>query len=220
MINDYPVIKTKRKSLGISIKYDGSVIIRAPLKVSRSTINKFIDKHRSWIEAKLSKINAVKTQQASENLFYYLGQRYPLNETQEKIDLIKFDGTQLLIQAGQASQTETILSKWYRLQARQLIEPLIQEYAYNFGFRYSALKITAAKNRWGSCSNRGSICFSYRIAMLPIEVISYIAAHELAHLKHLNHSSAFWREVEYLYPNYKTAYSWLNKHKYLLAVCS
>lgn len=62
------------------------------------------------------------------------------------------------------------------------------------------------------------VVFSYRIAMLPKDIIQYIVAHELAHLKHFNHSKDFWLQVEQLLPDYKIALAWLKKHEPALAV--
>ncbi len=216
--NNYQIIKSKRRSLGIMVKFDGSVIVRVPLQTPSVEINKFLYEHKDWINAKLASFKIAHENKAKNNLYYYLGEQYLVNECDLDGDLVSFNGQELLIQSGFTNQTKTILIQWYTLQAKELAEPIIHEYSSKLGLIYSRVKITSAKNRWGSCNSYGTICFSYRIAMLPLSVIKYIVVHELAHLKHLNHSQAFWQLVEQIYPNYKSAHDWLKQHKYNLAV--
>ncbi len=215
-LNNYQIIKSKRKSLGIRIKLDGSVIIRVPLKKSALEINQFVDKYQSWIETKLAHVQIAQAQKVETNLYYYLGEQYPVQEA-DCADLVQFSEQKLLIRVGCINQAENLLIPWYRLQTKQLVAPIVEEYAKQFGLVYTTLKITLAKTRWGSCNSRGTLCFSYRLAMLPLYVIKYIVAHELAHLKHLNHAPAFWCLVGQIYPDYKAAQAWLKTHKYVLA---
>lgn len=228
MLSSYQLIRSKRKSLGISIKPDGSVIVRVPLRTALATINRFVARYQDWINSKLLLINAVKATQIAELLLYYLGQRYPLKECGDgafavdvpagvAVSKIEFDGNCFLIKAGYMNQVDIIIQQWYYAQAQRLIAPIIQEYSQRFGLYASKIKITSAKTRWGSCNRLGTVCFSYRITMLPITVIHYIVAHELAHLKHLNHSKLFWQQVAHMYPEYKSAQSWLKEHRYMLA---
>ncbi len=213
----YQVIESKRKSLGISIKLDGSVTVRVPLKTPKYKVEQFLNKYQGWINTKLTKINLARKKQAQSNLFYWLGEQYPLKETALGTEIICFNGKEFLVQSNFTHQISIFLAKWYSCQAKQLIEPIIENYAKIFKLKYVSVRITSAKNRWGSCSSNGRICFSYRIAMLPIEVIKYIVAHELAHLVHLDHSLDFWQYVEQLYPDYKLAHKWLKEQKYILA---
>ena len=71
------------------------------------------------------------------------------------------------------------------------------------------VRITSAKTRWGSCSAKGTISFSYKLVAAPEQTINYVIAHEIAHLVHMNHSKNFWQLVEQLYPNYKQHQKWL-----------
>ena len=65
------------------------------------------------------------------------------------------------------------------------------------------------QNRWASCSNKGNVNFHWKCAMAPIDVLSYIVVHELAHLIHPNHTTAFWNEIDKVYPNYDKQVQWL-----------
>ncbi len=205
---DYQLVKSKRKSIAIQVKFNGAVIVRAPLKISKLEIEQFIYKHKEWIQERVSLTN---TAAVNSRHYYYLGKPYTLRPD-ESIAGITFEGNFLVTNFN----AEQIIA-WYYGQARILVQPFIAEYMQIFHLTPSAIKINAARKRWGSCSVQGNISFSYRIAMLPESVIQYIVAHELAHLKHHNHSPAFWKLVEQLYPEYKAAHQWLKQHQYAIA---
>ena len=79
---------------------------------------------------------------------------------------------------------------------------LVEAYAVRYGFSYTALRISSARGRWGSCSAVGHLSFSFRIALLSEEEARYIAVHELCHTRHMDHSAAFWTEVRAILPDY------------------
>lgn len=87
--------------------------------------------------------------------------------------------------------------------AADRLPPRVNYWAAKMGLSPASVKITSAKSRFGSCSSRGSICFSCFLMLYPDEAIDYVIVHELAHLKHLNHSPAFYRLVERYLPDYK-----------------
>lgn len=215
-MNNYQLIKSKRKTLGISIKPDGTVIIRAPLKARETAISQFVIKYQSWIDKKLAQIKQrLQAKSADNKSLYFLGQEYPIKACNIE-SYVGFNGTNILLNAGLIDRIPQILPEWYKIKARELVEPILQEYVQKFKLKYAKLKITQAKTRWGSCSSNGTICFSYKIAMLPINVINYIVVHELAHLKHFNHGMEFWQQVELMYPEYKDATSWLKANRHTI----
>jgi predicted metal-dependent hydrolase len=92
------------------------------------------------------------------------------------------------------------------------------EYAKQHGFVYSKIGITGARTRWGSCSAKGSLNFSWRLIMAPLEIIDYVIIHELVHLRYHNHSRAFWKGVADILPDYRARKAWLtqNSHRFTL----
>jgi predicted metal-dependent hydrolase len=91
----------------------------------------------------------------------------------------------------------------YKKKARDYLPARTLEIAKTIGVKPSAIKINGAKRRWGSCSSKGSINFSWRLMMAGDDVIDYVITHELAHLLELNHSPKFWSVVERALPDYK-----------------
>ncbi len=91
----------------------------------------------------------------------------------------------------------------YKEQTRKLIAERLVFWNQFYGFTYNKVFIKNQKTRWGSCSKKGNLNFSYRIIFLPQELVDYIVVHELCHLGEFNHSSKFWVLVTKTIPNYK-----------------
>lgn len=88
-------------------------------------------------------------------------------------------------------------------QAAAVIPPRVAYYARLMGLHPASVKITAARKRFGSCSGRNGLCFSYQLMMYPPEAVDYVVVHELAHIVHKNHSDAFYRLIEQYLPDYR-----------------
>lgn len=87
--------------------------------------------------------------------------------------------------------------------AKEYLPKAVEYYGNLMGLKPTSIKITSAKGRFGSCSGKNGICFSYRLMMYEKEAIDYVVVHELAHIKHHNHSASFWKLVEKYMPDYK-----------------
>jgi len=94
-------------------------------------------------------------------------------------------------------------------KAKPLIVQRAAHYAPIVGVSYGRITIRAQRTRWGSCSSKGNLNFNCLLALVPPEVLDYVVVHELCHRKHLNHSPAFWREVEAVLPDYEIHRKWL-----------
>ena len=90
-----------------------------------------------------------------------------------------------------------------RERARKLLTAKTEHYSKIMGLKYGRITITGAKTRFGSCSSRGNISYSYRLLFYPDEAIDYVVVHELAHLLEMNHSAKFYKIVEKILPDYK-----------------
>ncbi len=90
--------------------------------------------------------------------------------------------------------------------------------AAQHGFEYQRIRITSARTRWGSCSSRGTLSFTWRLVMASEDVIDYVIVHELVHLRIHNHSREFWTQVGLLMPDYKEKRLWLKKNASVLTL--
>lgn len=120
------------------------------------------------------------------------------------------------IEKQQAKKQDSILDPSkiaeYKKLAKETIPPRVQEFAKEYGFSYNTVKITSATTRWGSCTSKKTLNFTYRLALAPQEVIDYVIVHELCHLRQMNHSSKFWDEVRAIMPEYKKQEKWLKEN--------
>lgn len=107
------------------------------------------------------------------------------------------------------SEVAKHLELWLREKAKEAIADRTMEYSEIIGVSYNNIRIKDTKSRWGSCSGRGNLNFSWRIIMTPAIVMDYIIIHELCHLRHLNHSKEYWKTVEQYMPDYRRHKEWL-----------
>ena len=160
---EFEIIRSKRRTLCLQVKRDGSVLVRAPLHTSEKVIKDFVFSHTEWIKKKQE---LVKNAHIPED----------------------FDKNQVKI---------------LKERAKNIIEPILEKYSILMGVSYEKVSINSAKTRFGSCSSRKTLNFSYRLALYPYEAIEYVCVHELAHLTEMNHSKKFWAIVEKYLPDYK-----------------
>ena len=106
--------------------------------------------------------------------------------------------------------------KYFAKKAKKIIPPKVAFYAKQLGVEYGRIAIRAQRTRWGSCSGLGNLNFNCLLMMVPEEVLDYVIVHELCHLKEMNHSKAFWREVEQAMPDYRERKLWLKEYGSIL----
>lgn len=209
------ITRSKRKTLAIIVKQDGSVIVRAPLRTAENAIWEFVEQHRSWIEKKRTELRSADVASPKQyhpgEMFMFLGELHPLEVVKRQRQPLVLDGSFKLSESASA-HAERVFEHWYREQARQIIQERVEVYAKQYGFQYQRIKIMSARTRWGSCSRSDSLNFSWRLIMAPLAQVDYVAVHELAHTIHHNHSSRFWKKVETVMPDFKERQKWLKKH--------
>jgi predicted metal-dependent hydrolase len=88
-------------------------------------------------------------------------------------------------------------------KARMMIEKILNLYSNYYGFKYTGFSVRNQSSRWGSCSSKAHLNFNYKLLFLPLRLAEYVVVHELCHLKEMNHSERFWKEVARIFPNYK-----------------
>src|SRR3989338_10869369 len=111
-----------------------------------------------------------------------------------------------------------ILTAWYKEKAYQKISERAGWYSSLCGLKYNKVKISDAQKRWGSCSAKGNLNFSWRLIMAPLRVIDYVVVHDLAHLEEKNHSKTFWNKVKIMQPDYEQHKDWLKENRHLLDI--
>ncbi len=114
--------------------------------------------------------------------------------------------------AGQHEHAPRRLQDWLTAQARKDLSDRVAHHAKVLGLRPRRISVRDQTSRWGSCSSTGQLCFSWRLVLAPSHVLDYVAAHEVAHLKEMNHSARFWALVARTFPDMNRSKMWLNAH--------
>lgn len=216
----YELILSNRKTMAIVVKKDGTVVVKAPLHTKVTRINAFVNAHADWIKAKQSeladKFSKYEPIQLENNeIVYYMGN--PLYIKRIKARSIDMEEDTGILYIPLTASPDTLIS-WYKKQALPVITDLVEEYARLMGLegKYSSVKLSIAKSKWGSCSYDNKLLFSWRLIMCPTEVIEYVVVHELAHIIEKNHSKAFWNEVKKVLPDYREHRKWLKDNSGLM----
>jgi predicted metal-dependent hydrolase len=206
------IIRSKRKTIAIIVQRDGTVVVRAPLKAPEALIRQFVESKSGWINAKKAQAMkhpplAARQFKAGEK-FPFLGQAYPLSVVKGQKAALKFENGFFLNERF-LPNAQPVFEKWYKSAALRVLTARVNALATQHGFRYGKIRITSARTRWGSCSAKGTLSFTWRLVLAPMEVVDYVVVHELAHLQVKNHSKTFWAAVAALMPDYKRRMAWL-----------
>jgi predicted metal-dependent hydrolase len=213
MIEIHRLVRSKRRTLALVVETDGTLTVRAPLRMKEADIWRFIEAKSGWIKRKQAKvrIEAINPRQYVDGeTFWYLGKKIPLRLVPRHRPALVMDGVFKLAKPAQP-EAESAFVAWYKRQARAVVAERVEFFAQKYGFKVKKLRISSARTRWGSCSHKGTLSFTWRLVMAPPDVIDYVVVHELCHLKEMNHSRAFWAQVEVILPDYKRRRTWLKK---------
>jgi predicted metal-dependent hydrolase len=214
------VIRSNRKTIAIVIQKDGKVQVRAPRNASNQQIKKFVFSKEEWIQTQQQKIQkrfvpSHKYEQGE--LFQYLGRKYSLEFSNKSKTLLTLGDTFVLNKVN-IVEAEMVFTKWYREKSREVFTDRANFLAVQHSYQFNKIRISSARTRWASCSPSGTLSFTWRLVMAPLEIIDYVIIHELVHLKIKNHSSSFWVKVHELEPDYKRKRKWLRDHGHLLTL--
>ena len=176
----YQIIRSRRKTVSLEIKPDGTILVRAPLGVLESRIQKFVEEKQEWILKNLAKIQK-------------------RDEQREQITRLS------------ALERQHLQNK-----AGVVIPRRVSYFAEKIGVSYGKITLRQQKTRWGSCAVNGNLNFNWLLILAPPQVLDYVVVHELCHRIEMNHSRAFWEEVEAVLPDYRERQRWLKDNGWRL----
>jgi len=213
----------RRRTLTITVHPDNRVVVSAPTTYPRKKILQFVEKKSDWVR-KVLQANLQKARQSqgrkfqTGEKFLYLGREYVLRLELGTPSPIVLENGHILVRlpaAGQAAEPSAVrkhLLNWYMARALVKVKEKVPVYSDLLGVKPRLVIIKSLKSRWGSCSVHGRISLAWNIIMAPEEVLDYLIVHELCHLVHHDHSSAYWRLVESVLPNHRERRLWLRNH--------
>ena len=200
----YTLIRSRRKTIAIYIRPGGHVEVRAPLRTPVREIEAFVRAKARWIEGK-RRLVLERGEIHRRTLDYgcpvpVLSEEWAVCPGKTGYDL---PGKRFFIPGGlEPSEVKEACARVYRKLARDILPEKIERFAARMGVKPTGLGITSAQTRWGSCSGKGRLNFSWRLMMAPEEAVDYVVVHELAHLREMNHSPRFWAVVAAVLPDY------------------
>jgi predicted metal-dependent hydrolase len=214
MIQIDKLVRSKRKTLSLIVETDGTLTVRAPLRMKEADIWRFIEGKSVWIERKQSlagKAGLVPRQYVDGERFLYLGKEIRLRLVPDGKPALVMDRVFKLARSAQP-RAASVFEAWYKKQARAVLAERVKFFAHKHDFAVDKIRISSARTRWGSCSAKKTLSFTWRLVMAPLEVIDYVVVHELCHLRELNHSPSFWAQVEAILPDYRSRRKWLKQN--------
>jgi len=172
----YRIIRSKRRTMGIEVGLDGTVVARIPNRTAISEAQEFVEEKQEWI----------------------LKSRERMKDLREKKETMAWE------------DIRTEMGFWMKGKGGEMFREKVDRWAEIMDVDYRNLRIKDTRTRWGSCSNKKNINFCWKIFAMPEKIVDYLIVHELAHIKQMNHSSAFWAVVEQYIPDYRKRKKELN----------
>ncbi|WBU54626.1 M48 family metallopeptidase [Paracoccus sp. SCSIO 75233] len=185
----------------------GDVVLTMPPRMSLSEGRNFVASKEDWLRRTVSAMPG--PQIVAE------GARLPVGGTEVTLSVmplrqVRLEGDVLYVPQGRA--VGATVQAWLKHRAHAALREAVDRHAGHLGRQPRAMTLRDTRSRWGSCTADGRLMFSWRLAMAPYAVLDYVAAHEVAHLAHMDHSPRFWAQVEALMPGYGVHRHWLREN--------
>lgn len=215
----YPVLikrraNARRMTLRVS-QATGETTLTLPERADFAAGRSFAENHGGWIAARIAKRplavpfepgQLVPLRGVPHRIVHWSKARGVTQATQDK------DGAPIIAVAGEVAHVSRRVRDFLRRLALEDLEKAVRRHTAALGIPARKITIRDTTSRWGSCSSQGHLSFSWRLILAPASVLDYLAAHEVAHLKEMNHSHRFWALTHKLCPHTEQAEAWLKRH--------
>lgn len=215
----------RRKRLGLVLAESG-VEVRIPQRCAARHGHRFLQENIHWVRRQLLRASerAAEVPQyryGFDESFPWLGQKLPLARAARSAEAgVSTDAIRLYsrYRDPSADQLQAALHKLYQREALALLTEKSALYAERLDLRFSSVRVRRTRSKWGHCTIRGELQYNWLVCLAPEPVVDYLVAHEVCHLRHHNHSRAFWQLVESVCPRYRELRRWLrdNGHRLVL----
>lgn len=204
--------RARRLTLRIPVASEPPVLT-VPARTRPEAVQAFLESHRGWLADRLA--------DRPEPMPFREGAVVPVRGVDHLVvreaalrSRTRFadadDGPQIIV-GGAPEHVGRRVRDFLRAEATADLQAAVRRHADALGTRPTSIRVRDTVSRWGSCSADGGLSFSWRLVMAPPSVLDYLAAHEVAHLVEMNHSPAYWRVVDRLYPGHRVARAWLKR---------
>lgn len=218
----YEIVRSRRSTADIVVERDGRVVVRVPQSIPPQRIEDLVEAKRFWIYKTLAEwrdLNATKVLREYRNGegFLYLGRSYRLTLVGEQDEPLLLKGGRFwlrraLADRGEVAGAKTAFRDYFIARGLERIPAHVRYFAPKVGIKPRRIDVRELGHRWASCSPKGNLAFHWKCMMAPPTIIDYIVVHELCHFHHLNHTEAFWNEVDKIMPVYQERKEWLKRN--------
>lgn len=196
----------RRRTIGLTVDHDGLTVV-APRRTGRARIEAAIVADREWISRQLARWRGAKPRRCNwqdGDLVYYLGEPLALKPS---LALLGHGAHprrgSLHVFAPDHAAVPGLVIGWYRGEAERHYAARVAAISPGLGVRARRIVLSDARRQWGSCNTRGDVRINWRLMQMRPALIDYVVAHELAHLRHMNHGPEFWATVESVCPQHR-----------------
>ena len=219
------VYSKKRRTIALQIA-QGSLTVRAPFGVSLKAIQALVTARSVWIEKHLAASAKAKVPDYLKLGYVpYQGRTLPLLRQRQVSSAVVLQDDALVLSVSNRVRAENVdvkaaelLRLWFSEQALHWFTARVALWQTQMQVQAKAIKVGSWNSKWGYCKSSNEVGFNWRLLMAPAWVADYVVVHELAHLRYLDHSPAFWQFVHRFYPDSQSAKQWLKQYHYQLGI--
>lgn len=187
-----------------------------PWRATAASVDAFLAASEGWLAARAAAAERPSALGLDRpGVVWLAGEPLPVRRSPagegRRVTATLHDG-ELRVVAGDDAEALAAIDRWYRREARLWLEGAVADEAPALGVTPARIAVRDTTSRFGSCSTTGTVSFSWRLIMMPPEVLDYVVVHELCHLHEPNHSARFWALVEAARPGWREQRAWLNEH--------
>jgi predicted metal-dependent hydrolase len=200
-------VSPRARRLTARVHVGGRVEIVVPLGVNAHAVRDFVQRFTPWIDRKVAAMRgaAFPAEAVPRSICFALtGEEFQVEWRRGAPGALEQHAGRLIVTAVDESGARSQLQGWLKAAARERLAPRLLQLADDLKYSVARVAIRCQRTRWGSCSTRGTVSLNCSLVFLRPEVVHYLFVHELAHTKHMNHSSSFWNLVGKLEPDYRS----------------
>lgn len=210
-----PIRRSSRaRRVRLVARVDRGVELVLPARGGEAVGRALVSDHREWIDRQRARLERRTLELDRPGVVWRLGEQLPVTVYHGmRARILELpechEHRALAISAPDRDAAMRVVERWYRDTTRACVEERVDAWP---GARPDRVRITDTSTRWGSCSETGTLSFSWRLVLAPVEVLDYVVVHELAHLEHLDHGPEFWDAVGRALPGWRAPHDWLREH--------
>lgn len=219
---EFTLIRSDRKTADIVIERSGDVIVRAPNGIDDEKVREVVADRALWVHRSLAEWEDLNSSRRHRPLvqgqgFAYLGRSYRLKFIEDsdvslRLKNGRWELSEALVARGGAAAARKAFRDFYVTKGMQIFTERVRQLAPCVGVEAGEVVVKELGYHWASCGGGGALNFHWKTLMAPQTVIDYIVVHELCHLRHRDHSDAFWNEVDKVMPRYRDRKNWLRQN--------